>query len=280
MSDTPAHQGSGKSGAPPVAYYDTQYTHIAADMNAEVRREAFGEDIGQNSWLTTDEYRRFINWLDLGPVSHVLDIGSGSGGPAIFLAEATGCRLTGIDLNESALAEANRRTGERGLHERVRFERGDASKPLAFGDGAFDAVVCIDAINHLPGRPHLLAEWARVLRAGGRVLFTDPITVTGILGNDEIATRTSIGYFMFTPEGVDERLIQDAGLELVRREDVTENTAAVGRRFHEARARHREHLIPLEGAETFEGTQAFLWTAHVLAAERRLSRFVFLARKP
>jgi SAM-dependent methyltransferase len=266
--------------APSVAYYDAQYAHIAAEVNTEVRRETWGEDIGQNSWLTVDEFRRFIGWMELGPQTHALDVGCGSGRPAIFLSETTGSRVTGIDLNESGIAAANRVAAERGLQERVRFEHADASRSLAFPDRTFDAVYCIDAINHLADRPKVLSEWARALRPGGRLLFTDPITVTGILGNDEIAVRSSIAYFMFTPEGVNERLIDAAGFQVIRREDVTENVATVARRFHAARARHREALTGIEGAKTFEGTQTFLWMAYVLAAERRLSRFVFLARKP
>lgn len=260
-------------------YYDSQYAHIAAQVNADVRRDTWGQDIGQNSWLTVDEYRTFIEWLELNPDSATLEVGSGSGGPALFLVETTGCRLVGVDVNEHGVANGNRLAQERGL-DRVLFQHGDASEPLAFADETFDAVVCIDAINHLRDRPRVLAEWARVLKPGGRLLFTDPITVSGILTNEEIATRASIGFFLFTPEGINERLIQEAGLTLIRREDVTENMATVARRFDDARQRRRDDLVRLEGAETFDGTQRFLQTSYRLAAERRLSRIVFVARKP
>ena len=96
---------------------------------------------------------------------------------------------------------------------------------------SFDAVICIDAINHLPDRPLTLAEWARVLKPGGRVLFTDPITVTGPLTNGEIAIRSSIAFFLFVPSGYDEQVLHDAGFELVVVEDRTDNTATVARRW-------------------------------------------------
>jgi hypothetical protein len=47
----------------PVDLYDATYSHFDEPVLARVRREAFGEDIGQNSWLTTDECRTYCQWL-------------------------------------------------------------------------------------------------------------------------------------------------------------------------------------------------------------------------
>jgi ubiquinone/menaquinone biosynthesis C-methylase UbiE len=166
------------------------------------------------------------------------------------------------------------------LDARVQFEHGDASLTLPFDEGVFDAVVCIDAINHLAGRLQVLKDWYRVLKSGGHILFTDPITVTGLLTNEEIAIRSSIGFFLFAPPDEDSRLIQEAGFELVLREDVTENVAQLAGRWHDARAKRQEDLIRIEGEATYQGTQQFYAVAHKIASERRLSRFLFLARKP
>lgn len=43
--------------------YNLTYGHCTHRVLAEIRRETFGEDIGQNSWSTADEYRQFIEWL-------------------------------------------------------------------------------------------------------------------------------------------------------------------------------------------------------------------------
>ena len=152
--------------------------------------------------------------------------------------------------------------------------------PLPFESGSFDAILCIDAINHLPDRERVLADWARLLKVGGRLCFTDPLTVTGILGSDEIAIRTSIGYGLFLPVGENERLLTAAGLSLVTVEDTTESKAAVARRRHQARAQHEESLREVEGDQTFEGRQRFFDVAATLADERRLSRYVYVAAKP
>ena len=64
-----------------VDLYST-YSNFTERVLAAIREETFGVDIGQNSWLTADEYDRFIAWLDLEPEQHALEVASGSGGPA------------------------------------------------------------------------------------------------------------------------------------------------------------------------------------------------------
>jgi hypothetical protein len=89
----------------------------------------------------------------------------------------------------------------------------------------------------------------------------------------------AVTFFLFTPPGEDERLIQEAGFALVRKQDVTENNAVVPKRWYDARARRRAELIKIEGEAEFEKTQRFLAVVHTLVSERRLSRFAFLAQK-
>ena len=262
-----------------VRLYDNTYMHFAAEVLAQVRAETFGEDIGQNSWLTADEYRKFFEWLRLSPSSSVLDVGSGSGGPALFLARTVGCKVVGIDENESGIANARTMAKEQGLDVRVSFHHADAGGPLPFEDRSFDAIISIDAINHLRDRPGVLRDWNRLLKPAGRLLFTDPITVTGMITRDEVAIRSKIGHFVFTPRGEDERLVQEAGFEVLRCEDLTENAARVSKRWNDAREKRRDELIGIEGEEGFEEVQQFLAVAHRLSSERRLSRFALLARK-
>jgi cyclopropane fatty-acyl-phospholipid synthase-like methyltransferase len=70
--------------------YGTAYTNFATHALAQVRRDTYGEDFGQSSWVTADEYRRFFRLVDLRPTDHVLDVGCGSGGPAMFLGREVG----------------------------------------------------------------------------------------------------------------------------------------------------------------------------------------------
>jgi SAM-dependent methyltransferase len=264
-------------GATP--FYDRTYGGFQLGARERVRRETYGEDLGQNSWLMAEEWRAFAAWLGVAEGSQVLDVACGSGGPALYLAQSFGARVTGVDHNSEATATANRLAEQAALAGQARFMTADASQPLPLDDEQFDAVVCIDAINHLPGRDRVLGDWFRLLKPGGRVLLTDPIVVTGLLSNEEVAGRSSIGYFVFAPPGEDERLLQAAGFEVLRTEDTTPRVAEVAKRWFDARIRYRAELVEDEGVETFEGTQRFLTIVHTLASEQRLSRHAFLARK-
>ena len=195
------------------------------------------------------------------------------------IAENTGCHVTGIDLHDDAVLNAIAYAKKRGLEARTSFRAGNAAKPLDFADDRFDALMCIDAINHLPNRLEVLEEWHRVLKPGGRLLFTDPTIVTGPLTNDEISIRASIGLFLFVPDGTDEQMLESAGFAIERVADRTENMARNARGWLEARAKRESALRKIEGDDAFDGQQVFFDTAACLAEERRLSRKVFVARK-
>ncbi len=262
-----------------IDLFESIYSNFGEQVVEAIRVETFGRDIGQNSWLTADEYDRFISWLGLGIDSHVLEVASGSGGPSLYLADRAGCRVTGVDASESGVATATRSAADANQAQQVNFKIADANARLPFEDGTFDAVVCIDSMNHLPNRSGVLREWRRVLRAGGRAVFTDPVLITGPVTNDELAVRSMVGLFLFVPSGTNERLIEEAGLSLVRQEDVTENAALISGRWHAARRSRRDDLLRIEGEERYEGLQQFFAVVHSLTSERRLSRVAYLVEK-
>jgi ubiquinone/menaquinone biosynthesis C-methylase UbiE len=262
-----------------VLHYDANYNNYQTELYEQIRRDAFGEDIGQNSWLTSDEHDKFISWLNLSQGKMLLEVACGAGGPTLRIAEKTGCSVLGIDVHQQAISTANSLTVQRALKDRADFRIVDASAKLPFADASFDAIICIDAINHLPDRKQVLTEWTRILRPGGRLLFTDPITVTGALSAAEIAVRSSIGFFLFVPIGLDEKFIAECGLRLIWSEEVTENMAKIAERRRAARASRSSALREVEGEQTFQDQQEFLAVAARLAEERRLSRFVYVAEK-
>ena len=262
-----------------IGHYDANYGNFQADLYAEIRREAFGEDIGQSSWITADEQDRFLAPLALSAGKTLLDIACGSGGPALRIVAKTGCSMVGVDLHEQAIATAKALALQQGVADRAEFQVANASEPMPFAEGHFDAITCIDAINHLPNRPRVLCDWARILKPGGRLLFTDPITVTGALTGEEIAVRSSIGFFSFVPVDYDRRLLADCGLRLLVCEDATQNMADLAERRRAARASRAALLRQLEGEETYEKQQDFFEVAARIARERRLSRFLYIAQK-
>ena len=262
-----------------IDLFDSTYSHFTEQVLDAIRKETFGEDIGQNSWLTVDEYDRFIPELRLGPEDHLLEVASGSGGPALYLANKFGCNVTGVDANESGIATATQSAVKLKRTDRVNFRLVDASAPLPFADNTFDGLLCIDSMNHFPSRLSVFREWQRVLRPGRRALFTDPVVITGPVTNRELFDRSNIGLFVFIPPETTERFITDAGLRLVNLEDVTANIALTSGRWLNARAERRDALLQIESETDFDSLQTFLTAVHTLTSDRRLSRFAFLAEK-
>lgn len=195
------------------------------------------------------------------------------------MAAKTGCSVVGIDLHEHAISAAKSIAARRLPKERVEFHLIDAAAELPFGDASFDAIICIDAINHFPNRRSVVAEWTRLLKPYGRLLFTDPITVTGPLTNGEISTRSSAGFYLFVPPGYDELNIALCGLRLVVTKNVTSNMAEVAERRHTARASRSSSLREIEGDQEYARQQEFLEIAARTAKEGRLSRFMYVAEK-
>ena len=195
------------------------------------------------------------------------------------MAASTGCSVVGIDIHEQAISIAARLASRQLPNEQVAFHLIDATADLPFPDGSFDAITCIDAINHFPNRRGVVAEWSRVLKPHGRLLFTDPITVTGPLTNAEISTRSSAGFYLFVPPGYDELNIALCGLRLVAMENVTSNMAEVACRRYAARASRSSSLREIEGEREYTGQQEFLKIASRIAREGRLSRFLYVAEK-
>ncbi len=105
-------------------------------------------------------------------LSDVLDVCCGIGGPARYLAYRFGCRVVGLDITESRIQSAMRLTQRVKLDHLVDFRHGNALD-MPFEDDTFDVVIGQEAWVHVPDKPRLLAECARVLKSSGIIAFTD-----------------------------------------------------------------------------------------------------------
>ena len=116
----------------------------------------------------------------LGPTSdsHVLDLGSGLGGPARTLAEVTGCTVTGVDLTSEFCEVATVLSAWTQLSDRTRFQVGDATA-TGLPDAAADAALTVHVGMNISDKPALYAEAFRVLRAGGRFVVYDVLQGEG-----------------------------------------------------------------------------------------------------
>jgi SAM-dependent methyltransferase len=108
----------------------------------------------------------------------VLDVGSGIGGPARFLAATHGCRVTGIDLSEPFVDAARYLTGRTGQGDQVSFEIASALD-LPFGDACFEIVFLQHVAMNIADRARLYREIRRMLRPDGRFATFDVVLNSG-----------------------------------------------------------------------------------------------------
>lgn len=257
--------------------YEAFYRDFDSPLMRQVRREAYGEDIGQHSWVSAEELRADIRRLALTPASRFLDLGCGPCGPLAFVVANAGCRGTGIEISTSALRVGRVRAAALGIESLLSVQQGDLNEALPFAAASFDAVVAIDVVLHLRKREDFFQRVARLLANGGRFLFTDAGVVTGGLSNEEIHRRSVHGYTQFVAPGWNERLIVKAGLRLVESEDRTTSARTVARARLDALHAHRAELERLSGAVAVAAQQEYLEAVVDLSQRKALSRIMYLA---
>ncbi len=191
----------------------------AAFYGSESARFLLGESFHPGGTKLTHELARR---MELGPASRVLDIASGRGTSALYLAETFGCEVVGVDLSEESIRLARASASERGLAARVRFEPGDAEH-LPFAGGSFSAIVCECAFCTFPDKTAAAAEFRRVLAPDGRLGLTDLTKAAGTPAELEglLSWIACIGDAQ-TADAYEARL-QSVGFEIAQRLDCGEH---------------------------------------------------------
>ena len=126
----------------------------------------------QDHYGGTQAVDRLMAQASLISSDHLLDVCSGVGGPARYISWKSGCQVTGLDLTASRVAGAIELTQATGLAERVDFVQGNALE-MPFDDNSFTCVIGQEAFAHIPNKKQLISECARVLKPGGRMVFSD-----------------------------------------------------------------------------------------------------------
>lgn len=130
--------------------------------------------IGQECLLTADEIATLARRAGIAAGTSVLDIGSGTGGPACYLAREFGCRVLGVDVSGAGHAQAEARAREDRLDRLVQFRLGDIHT-VELPPGAFDVVMGLDSWCHIQRRAVLLRRCAELLRPTGRLALYDHV---------------------------------------------------------------------------------------------------------
>lgn len=209
-----------------------------------------------------DATRALANLAGLQPGKHILDVGSGIGGPARTLASEYGCQVVGLDLTEEFVEVATTLTGKVGLGDRVTFRQGSALN-LPFNDGTFDVVWSQNTFMNIEDKETALKEVGRVLRSEG--IFAIQASLAGSNEGLEYplfwANHPDIS-FLTTPEEL-RRLMAQAGLIQLEWEDITQRAIELSRRQQAIRPEDRPPLglsviyddVPIKSRNTLRGLE-------------------------
>jgi arsenite methyltransferase len=165
MSTVENQRAIGPGGLSPTAIKQC----CAAVYDSEAVKLLVGDSLHPGGAELTVRLGQILN---LGPQARVLDIAAGRGASAIALATQFGCEVIGIDYSLRNVVAAKHAATERGLSAKLTFYCADAEQ-LPFADASFDAIVCECALCTFPEKQSAAAEFARVLRAGGRLGLSD-----------------------------------------------------------------------------------------------------------
>ena len=257
--------------------YDSLYAAFDSPLMRQLRQEAYGEDIGQHSWVTADELRSDIERLSLTTSSRLLDVGCGPCGPLVFVIKSTGCVGTGLDVSKLAIDSGRARAAAAGVQDRVALFEADLNLQIPFAGLSFDAVISLDVVVHLRNREVFFDEMARLLVPTGRLLLTDAGVITGPISNEEVERRSINGYTQFVPRGINEGLLEGAGFRLIGQEDRTGSVLVNARGRLRAMLAHRSEIEASDGKEVFARQQRYVETVAALSERGALSRMMYLA---
>ena len=211
----------------------------------------------------------------VGPGRTLLDLGCGKGREACALAKQLGCRVIGVDALQGTLELARERISREGLEGQVTLVCGSMDV-LPLPDASIDFVWCRDALNHTSDMARTLAECARVLRPGGRMMNYSALKTDWLEPGEVRRVTQPLG---INPATLVDTQVADAfkaaGLRVIEHATTDQRHS----RYHEeldqnggrdvmrlARVLHaRERITALIGAGDYERLVAYyLWNCYFL----------------
>jgi sarcosine/dimethylglycine N-methyltransferase len=217
--------------------------------------------------------------LGLPPGGRVIEVACGVGTTAIHLSGRAGLRVHATNISDDQLAEARSRAKVAGVSDRVSFAVADYHS-LPDPDRSYDAWLCQEALLYARDRGQVFAEARRVLRPGGRLLFTD-LTLSHDMppGDRESLMRDIRAPFLWPPEAY-ARLVSETGLICRERQESTANAertfAAVGRNLAALEGEFRPRL----GGQAFREAQMRIQRQHDAARTGHLGWCLYCLEVP
>lgn len=224
----------------------------------------------------TDAVDLALDHLGLHPGEALLDIGSGIGGPARYIADKTGVRVTALELQPDLDAVARDLTARCGLAARVTHVCGNILNGAPRGQ--FDGIISMLCMLHIPDKPRLFAA-ARAALKPGRAMYIEDFARARPLSAAETASLAEKVQAVDLPTPAEYRAhLQAAGFTQITLQDVTEEWRQFSAGRVKAARATRPAQVALHGESTVAGLEDFyeavdaLWQGGALTGLRVLAR--------
>jgi ubiquinone/menaquinone biosynthesis C-methylase UbiE len=155
--------------------FDAVFKFKRSQSFRDIFREVYGDDYPEQanplSFVTNTDLLSIVEHINVGPGKTFIDLGCGSGGPGLWIAQQTGANYLGIDFSQNALEKANQRISEFELNGTAKFQLGDITA-LELPENSFDGAISLDVISFIPDTSAAISEIARILRPNAYFIFT------------------------------------------------------------------------------------------------------------
>lgn len=217
-----------------VAFYDAHPINEEQILHALVARgvsldrldEEILKDYDQDHFGGTEANDVLAAKAGIEAKHLVLDVCSGMGGPARYLAHRIGCRVVGLDFTGSRHHGAQRLTQLARLDRLVSFRHGNALD-MPFGDAAFDVVIGQEAWCHVPDKVRLIAECTRVVKPGGVIAYTDILRRTALTEAESERLREEMSFPILETQAGYIGLLEGQGCVMREQDDLSEHWARI-----------------------------------------------------
>jgi SAM-dependent methyltransferase len=260
----------------PMAFGSTEYREFIDQTYDETLLQCM--DI-----LGRDDFYGIVAWhgipffgekLGLTPDSHLLDLGSGIGGPARFFARTYGCKVTGIDLSGFNQRAAQQRTAATGLDHLVSCIQGDALE-IPLSEASFTHVFGSEAWCYFPDKVQLYTRAYRVLKPGGVIAFLEAACETPV----RLHSEEHLAPVKYESLANYTSMLRAAGFEAIQPYDTTELAKKdVASSLYRLMTR-RDQILGSAGAEVYYALLEIWAEFMAYFSEGKLTHCGFIARK-
>ncbi len=255
---------------------------IDSPANRLLRESIWGKenDIGQQSFITPGYLDEIVRRININKGSYILDVGSGVGGPAIYIASKTGCRIAGIDISDVGVEMSRKLAKRSGLKDNTEFHLGNAMK-TPFDDDTFDIALSLNVMNVFEDKIGLFKEVRRVLKRGGIWAF---LSGTFDMPDDpEVKRKMARGYLI--PQYYDSLpnyrdKLKKAGFEIEEITEYVSDFRVQNKKWGDAYKKHYEEIAKEQGKENTDYHIEYFDTYLRLIDEGRAANHLIISKNP